>query len=96
MLHRSTDGHVTVQDFAKGKDTLGISLSEFGLVSDDFNASAFYAGKFASTTNQHFIYEQAKGLLYFDADGIGAQAMIKIALIGNKAVLTFTDFIAMA
>ncbi len=95
VLHRSADGFATVQDFAKGKDTLGISLSEFGLTTNDFNASAFYVGKFASTTNQHFIYDQAKGLLYFDADGIGAQAMIKIALIGNKAVLTFTDFSAM-
>lgn len=96
VLHRSADSFATVQDFAKGKDTLGISLGEFGLTANDFNASAFYAGKFASTANQHFIYEQAKGLLYFDADGSGTEAMIKIALIGNKPTLNFIDFSAMA
>lgn len=96
VLHPNADGFATVQDFSKSKDTLGISLSEFGLTANEFNASAFYAGKFASTANQHFIYEQAKGLLYFDADGVGSEAIIKIALIGNKATLSFNDFSAIA
>jgi Ca2+-binding RTX toxin-like protein len=96
VLHPSATSFSTVQDFAKGKDTLGISLTEFGLTANEFNASAFYAGKFASTASQHFIYDQSKGLLYFDSDGSGAEAMIKIGLIGNKSALNFNDFYAIA
>jgi Ca2+-binding RTX toxin-like protein len=70
-------------------------LSEFGLTANDFDVSAFYLGKLPNLANQHFIYDQTKGLLYFDADGSGLDTMIKIAVIGNKATLNFTDFIAM-
>ena len=94
MVHRRADDHATLQDFAKGKDTLGITLSEFGLTANSFNASVFFAGKDAITANQHFIYDQTKGLLYFDPDGTGLDAMIKIAVIGHKVALNFTDFIA--
>ena len=86
----------TIQNFAKNKDTLCISLSEFSQLSSTEPAlqeSEFYAGKMAITQTQHFIYDRSKGFLYFDADGSGIEVMNKIAVIGNKITLNYTDFI---
>ena len=85
----------TIQNFAKNKDTLCISLSEFSQLSSTeptLQESEFYAGKMAITQTQHFIYDRSKGFLYYDADGSGIDTMNKIAVIGNKITLNYTDF----
>ena len=76
-------------DFTSGEDLLVIDLASFGidvealgiassrLVSAD--SFVFGAGAVALDANDHFIYDSAQGILYFDADGNGSGEAIKLA-----------------
>lgn len=56
------------------------------------DASMFVVGAAARDGNDHIIYNQSKGELYYDADGSGAGAAVMLAqLLGNPA-LTAGDF----
>ena len=78
-----------VMDFTSGEDLLVIDLASFGidvealgiassgLVSAD--SFVFGAGAVALDANDHFIYDSAQGILYFDADGNGSGEAIKLA-----------------
>jgi Ca2+-binding RTX toxin-like protein/subtilisin-like proprotein convertase family protein len=79
----------TVMDFMSGEDLLVIDLSSFGidvealgilssgLVSQE--SFVFGAGATALDANDHFIYDSAQGILYFDADGNGEGEAIELA-----------------
>jgi Ca2+-binding RTX toxin-like protein len=47
----------------------------------------------ALDSNDHIIYNNNTGALFYDADGNGVGAAVKIALIGNHAALTAADFL---
>ena len=80
-----------VQDFTSGEDLLVIDLASFGidaealgilgsgLVSQD--SFVFGAGATALDSNDHFIYDSATGILYFDEDGSGDAEMIELARV---------------
>jgi Ca2+-binding RTX toxin-like protein len=55
-------------------------------------ASAFVNGVQATTADQHLIYQQSTGNLYYDPDGVGGQAQIQIALLSTKPALTAASF----
>jgi Ca2+-binding RTX toxin-like protein len=38
------------------------------------------------------VYDRSKGYLYYDADGTGSSAQVKIATISNKTKLYYHDF----
>jgi len=54
---------------------------------------AFHIGKSAKTADQHIIYNQKTGALYYDADGSGAGAAVKFAQLKAGTVLQAWDFI---
>ncbi len=58
------------------------------LISDEFVVNAT-----ALDSNDHIIYNNNTGVLFYDADGNGAGAAVKIALLGNHAALTAADFV---
>ncbi|WP_052418418.1 calcium-binding protein [Pseudooceanicola atlanticus] len=55
-------------------------------------AALFRAGTSAADANDRFIFDQASGRLWFDADGSGAGAQHLIATFDQGATLSNTDF----
>jgi Ca2+-binding RTX toxin-like protein len=54
----------------------------------------FTIGKVAADAEDRLIYNKDNGALYYDPDGAGAKAMIKIAVLGKNLKLTYHDFFA--
>ena len=57
-----------------------------------FKADMFVNGKKAQDPEDRIVYDRKKGALYYDPDGTGSKAQIKIATLGNKAKLYYHDF----
>ncbi len=57
--------------------------------------SAFYSSTMgvAGDADDRIGYDAASGAVYYDADGNGAGAAVKFAVIANKAAMSYTDFI---
>ena len=49
----------------------------------------------AKDSNDFYIYETDTGKLFYDADGNGSGKSKQIALIENKASLTYADFVVL-
>ena len=76
----------TITDFAKGVDKLQYSkavFTELGAVGA-LDTSQFVAGNFTAgqDTSDRIVYNTSTGVLYYDADGSGADAAVAVALIG--------------
>lgn len=55
-------------------------------------ADTFFVGSAAHDSNDHIIYDKNKGILYYDADGIGGQAQVEFATVKAKTKLYYSDF----
>jgi Ca2+-binding RTX toxin-like protein len=89
----------TVLDFLAGTDTLRLDLDVFAALgpAGALAASAFQSGAgltSAQEADDRIIYDTASGALYYDADGSGAVAAVRFAVIGigSHALLTAVDF----
>lgn len=58
------------------------------------NKDMFTIGKHAADAEDRVIYDKASGVLYYDADGTGAKAQIKIAVLQKNLKMTYNDFFA--
>ncbi|MBB4041689.1 hypothetical protein GGR34_003367 [Microvirga flocculans] len=56
------------------------------------NSDMFVEGSKAKDREDRIIYDQKTGSLYYDADGTGSSAQVKIATIANKTKLYYHDF----
>jgi Ca2+-binding RTX toxin-like protein len=97
----------TITDFNILEDELRVSASGFGLsVPQDratrhllltnqleLPAEYFQLGSSAATSSNRFIYNSTSGALFFDADGVGAAAQVKIAQLSAGLSLTHENFI---
>ena len=84
-------------DFSAGEDKIQFSKKAFkGFSAIGALSSGAYvegAGKTAAdSASQRVIYDTTTGDLFYDADGSGKAAAVKIAMIGTKADLSYTDF----
>ncbi|MCG7392417.1 calcium-binding protein [Microvirga sp. ACRRW] len=52
----------------------------------------FYSGSAAHDGDDHVIYNKKTGALYYDPDGIGGAAQVKIAALAKNLALTAKDF----
>jgi hypothetical protein len=87
----------TVTDFTHGVDRLVVQAADFaGANSGVLEAQYFVAGSAATAAHAQFVYDQAHKALWFDADGTGTGAMVKIADITNSAALTASDILVKA
>ena len=89
-------GFDTITDFVHGTDHIEIERYYFGAiqtVSGPIAASEFTTGAAATTPDQHLIYNQANGVLYYDADGSGAGARVAIAHLVGNPVLDAADIV---
>ena len=87
----------TITDFTAGEDSIRIDRSVFTAFADaapgGLAETAFLLGTKALTADQHLIYDAAKGALYYDADGSGSDPAVLLAVLANKAALTFGDVV---
>jgi Ca2+-binding RTX toxin-like protein len=100
MEPEPNDGNwVTIRDFKHGIDRIAVSDTAFnhvgfgGFTGAVMDASHFHVGRNAVTGDQGIVYNKAKGLLYYDADGSGSQAdKVLFAKVDPGTVLTAEDF----
>lgn len=89
-------GHADrVTDFASGTDKLElehVAFTELG-AAGPLDEAQFHLGSAAAAADDHLVYDQASGSLYYDADGSGAQAAQLIAQFGAGTVLAASDFV---
>ncbi len=87
----------TINDFVHNVDRIEIARSAFAAFAGDKGSAlapdAFLAGTKALTADQHLIYNQTTGGLYYDADGRGGGAQVLIALLSSKPLLDAGDFL---
>lgn len=86
----------TITDFNAVDDTIRLKASVFtglGSAGTTLSAAAFAVGA-ATTTAQKIIYDQGSGSLFYDADGSGAGAAIKFAVLTSPTgTITNADFL---
>lgn len=90
------EGPDTITDFDQLQgDTLEILASGFAddLVKGVLSADDFVLGAAAVDASDRFIYDQSTGSLFFDADGSGAQAALRVVTLSNNATLTHNDIV---
>jgi Ca2+-binding RTX toxin-like protein len=84
----------TIVDFDPTKDVIQLDSGTFdGMGTGALQAKFFHAGTVAAGKNDHIIYDQASGAVYYDSDGVGGLAQVKFAIIGNHAGITVDDFV---
>jgi serralysin len=96
----ATAGRDTVTDMVSGTDKISLDDAVFTDIGALGNFAAgdarFFAGAAAHDADDRIIYNQATGIVSYDADGNGAVAAVEIALLGTGAThpaLAATDFL---
>jgi Ca2+-binding RTX toxin-like protein len=95
----STTAIDTITDFQVGEDLLGFSASGFGgglAGGAVLNETQFTIGSAAADSSDRFIYNSATGGLFFDADGIGGTAQVKIFTLSSGLAMTNADIFIFA
>jgi hypothetical protein len=83
-----------VSDFVHLQDKLAFSAATFAALSPGaLSADTLALGTAATTANQHLIYDQASGSLWYDADGVGGAAQQLVATLTNHAQLSALDLL---
>ena len=84
-----------VADFSSRDDTFLLDNKYLKKVGKDGRLlkDAFFLGAKAHDAEDRVIYDKAKGALYYDPDGTGHGAAIKLAVLTNKATLALSDFL---
>jgi Ca2+-binding RTX toxin-like protein len=101
-FNNPNEGFDTIQDFSiLDKDQIQISAKGFGggLITGTLKASQFIAGAgiTSATDNvQRFIYNNANGTLFYDADGNGAGLSRQIATLTGLPVLASSNIVVIA
>ena len=57
------------------------------------NPAFFHAGPAAADANDYIVYNRATGGLIYDSNGNAAGGVFALAVLTNKPVLTFADFV---
>nr|WP_246728325.1 calcium-binding protein [Microvirga terricola] len=84
-----------VADFIVKDDTIQLAKSTFTKVAKKgvLAKGAFWTGATAHDKDDRIIYDKAKGVLYYDADGIGAGKAVAFATITKGLTMTYADFL---
>ena len=86
----------TIMDYNALDDTIRLEnaiMTGLGSKTGGLSAAAFTTGAFAADATDRIIYDSATGSLFYDADGTGAAAQIKIATLTNvTGTVSAADF----
>jgi hypothetical protein len=81
-----------ITDFASGTDKLAFAHSVFGaLPVGELSPAAFVQAAAALTSDQHVIFNQATGIVAYDADGSGSGAAVPVARLAAGQILKAQD-----
>jgi Ca2+-binding RTX toxin-like protein len=86
-----TAGSDRITDFGRG-DSFDLSRDTFDALGRSVSGSELRFGRAARDGNDHLIYNEAKGQLFYDADGRGGLAADLIAVLTNRPDLSASDF----
>jgi len=91
----STFNRDTITDFTVGSDTIVLDTNVFNaFAGTSVSAAEFTVGTRATTAAQRLVFDQAAGILYYDADGSGtARAKRAIASFTNGASVSASDIV---
>jgi hypothetical protein len=83
-----------VMDFNSAHDSIRLENSIFTKLTKAgaLSSSFFTVGEKAAAADHYIVYNKNTGALSYDADGSGAGAAVKFAVVENKAALTAADF----
>lgn len=88
------EGVDRIHDFEVKKDKIAFQPSEgFEPLGDTIEASEFVIGTAAATADQHIIYDDKSGRLFWDEDGVGGAAQVELARLDKGLKLTSANFI---
>jgi Ca2+-binding RTX toxin-like protein len=92
--HKSTNVD-KILDFRSKDDTFHLDNSYLKQAGPNgkLKADAFHLGRKAADAEDRIVYDKATGALYYDPDGAGGAAQIKLAVLQNKAKLALADFV---
>lgn len=85
----------TLSDFKPGKDKVGLDALVFSEVGNKVTGKEFETGAEAERKAARLIYDDERGALFYDSDGTGKAAPIKIALLDAGLDLRASDFIVL-
>lgn len=82
-----------IKDFEAGTDKISLSKAIFKAVgaSQPINGSEFFVGRHAHDSDDHIIYQQSTGKLFYDRDGTGPAQQVLFAVLDNKAAISAFD-----
>lgn len=86
----------TIRDFSVRDDTIHLDnavMAGLGTATGTLAAMAFVTGAVAADATDRVIYNRTSGDLFYDADGTGATAAIKIAQLSAGLAMTHQDFV---
>lgn len=84
-----------LKNFNVGPDTIWLENAIFKGVGRHgwLKADAFHIGSKAADKEDRIIYDAKKGMLYYDADGLGGKAQIAFAKPSKHLKMTERDFL---
>ena len=85
----------TVTDFVHSSDKLQFSAAVFVGLNPGGTADQFWAAagaKSAHDATDRLVYNSSTGVLYYDADGLGGDAAVQVALIGTGKTHPVVDW----
>jgi Ca2+-binding RTX toxin-like protein len=86
----------TVTDFNPVDDTFRLEnavMTGLGAATGALNTNLFFAGAAAHDANDRIVYNQATGVLNYDANGNAAGAVTHLATLTSKPTLAAADFV---
>jgi len=85
----------TITDFVAKDDTIQLENAIFKKLTKPGVLSKSYLtiGTKAKDKDDYIVYDKAKGILYYDADGSGSGAAVKFAQLKKAAFLDYKDFL---
>lgn len=87
-----TENADTIDSFTVGEDAIALDASIFSAI--DSSTDFFTIGTEATTADQHILFDEATGNLYYDADGSGSEAAQLVVTIETvEGTLSQSDFI---
>ena len=87
-------GADVIRDFVHGTDRIELEYGYYvALGSGPFDPASFVLGTKATTADENLIYNAANQVLYYDADGSGAQGQIAITRFEGNVTITAADFV---
>ncbi len=83
-----------IKDFFVTDDKIQLSSSQFTqLTTGELNSDNFVTASAAIDANDYLVYNYTTGGLFYDSDGSGASAAVKIAMVGVDLALTSANFV---